>query len=171
MLMSIKKQLKRGNSMQKTIVKNTIQNIISSVKDFFKRLLSSLRNFFFGQKEESVITVETVEPTTRKSPESVQKGRGGKEGFTFSLTEEQKCNHGYIWSEEQREYYKLTQTGVPHKNYGREVIQYDKDTCEEINRFKNISEASKKTNICYNSIFYSCNLKAATAGGFIWMYA
>lgn len=49
------------------------------------------------------------------------------------------------------------------------VIQYDLEN-KEIERFKTIAEASKKSNICSSSISKVCRGERNIAGGYIWKY-
>ena len=52
---------------------------------------------------------------------------------------------------------------------GKPIIQYSKEN-REINRFNNILEAKRITNVGYMSIRRCCNNERKTAGGFIWKY-
>jgi len=50
------------------------------------------------------------------------------------------------------------------------VLQLDKTTNEEINRYKSVADAAKSTSIRYSNINSCCMKKCKTAGGFIWVY-
>jgi len=50
------------------------------------------------------------------------------------------------------------------------VLQLNKTTNEEINRYKSVADAAKSTSIRYSNINSCCMKKCKTAGGFIWVY-
>ena len=51
------------------------------------------------------------------------------------------------------------------------VVQYEKGTMREINRFDNIREASKKTGANESGISQCLNNRYKQSGGFVWRYA
>lgn len=59
----------------------------------------------------------------------------------------------------------------PPKRKGiRYVVQIDKDTMQEINRFNSQKEASKITGVCCSGISNCVNKRAKLAGGYVWRY-
>jgi len=54
-------------------------------------------------------------------------------------------------------------------NNGRNIIQLNSNG-EKVNKFNDVHEAQRLTNIGYSSIWKCCNNQRKTAGGFIWKY-
>lgn len=58
---------------------------------------------------------------------------------------------------------------INFKNKPKKVLQYDKNN-NFINEFNSIREASRITNVCYNSIWLNCCGKQKCAGGYTWKF-
>lgn len=152
-------------------MQNAITTIISTVKRVLKTIIDFIKSFFAKETLASAITPEKKVNVVIKTTKPVNRGRKGRgvEGRTYKSS--LKGKKGRSWTDAEKAHMSALQKGSEHKNYGRQVIQYNKTTCEEIHRFRSVATAARSTKICYASIYSSCTLKTATAGGFIFMYA
>lgn len=92
---------------------------------------------------------------------------GNKKNNKISNLEWCDCQHNI------REAYRL---GLNHytnltnfKNLPKKVLQYDKNN-SLLSEFNSIREASRITQVCYNSISLNCRGKQNKAGGYTWKF-
>lgn len=84
-------------------------------------------------------------------------------------TDNRVCNLEMVTRLQNMRHYS-TQLKKLIKRPRKEVAYFDKDTQEELGRFKTVSEASRTLGISVNGICRACKGMDKSVGGYIWKY-
>ena len=130
----------------------------------------------YSSKPKNYLIHRLIAETFISNPENkteINHKDGNKSNNTISnlewCTKSENMKHSYDTLNRDKPKHLVGKFGGEHPT-ARKVIQLDKNTKQEVNRFNSIIEAHKLTGTTRSAINFNCQGKYKSAGGFVWRY-